>query len=96
MIFIHFIHNFNFFCLFLGLNTIFSKLEILAVLIAALAHDVGHPGVNNVYLIKAKNELALRHNDRSPLENMHCSVLYDILNKKESNILGNIELNEIK
>ena len=39
---------------------------------------------NNAYLIKAKNELALAHNDRSPLENMHCAVLYQLLGKAET------------
>jgi hypothetical protein len=69
-----------------GLNAILSHLEFFSLLIAAIGHDVGHPGVNNVYLVKAKNELALRHNDRSPLENMHCSVIYDTLSKPETNI----------
>ena len=59
----------------------FSQLEIFAVLVAALSHDVGHPGVNNIFLVKAKDELALRHNDKSPLENMHCSLIYEILGK---------------
>ena len=66
----------------------FSNLEVFSVLVAALSHDVGHPGVNNIFLIKAKAELALRHNDQSPLENMHCSLLYEILGKKESNIFA--------
>ena len=69
-----------------GLNGVFSHLEFFSLLVAALGHDVGHPGVNNVYLVKAKNELAIRHNDRSPLENMHCSVIYEVLGKEETNI----------
>lgn len=69
-----------------GLNYIFSHLEFFALLMAALGHDVGHPGVNNVYLVKAKNELALTHNDRSPLENMHCAVIYELLTKPRTNI----------
>ena len=71
------------------LNLILNRLEFFSLLIAAVAHDVGHPGVNNIYLIKAKNDLALRHNDRSPLENMHCSVLYEVLSKSATNIFVN-------
>lgn len=73
-----------------NLNSVFSHLEFFALLVAAVGHDVGHPGVNNLYLVKAKNELAIRHNDRSPLENMHCSVVYDILSKNETNIFVNL------
>lgn len=72
-----------------SLNVVFSHLEVLAMMIAALGHDIGHPGVNNIYLVKAKHELALKHNDRSPLENMHCAVLYEILSKSETNIFVN-------
>jgi hypothetical protein len=68
----------------------FSNLEIFAVLVAALGHDVGHPGVNNIFLVKAKDDLALRHNDKSPLENMHCSLLYEILSKPNSNIFAGL------
>lgn len=69
-----------------GLTSVFSALEVFSLLVGALAHDVGHPGLNNVYLIKAKHDLAIRHNDRSPLENMHCTVLYEIASKEGLNI----------
>ena len=61
------------------LNEIFNELEVFSLLIGALAHDVGHPGLNNLYLVKAKHPLALSHNDKSPLENMHCVVLYEVV-----------------
>lgn len=74
------------------LNLVFSHLEVFAMLVAAIGHDVGHPGVNNVYIIKSKHELALRHNDKSPLENMHCTVVYDILKKDKCNIFAGTSL----
>ena len=73
-----------------SLNLIFSHLEFLSLIVAAVGHDVGHPGVNNLYLVKSKNELALLHNDRSPLENMHCSVVYDVLSRPATNIFVNL------
>ena len=73
-----------------SLNEVFTRLEMLSMLVAALAHDVGHPGVNNVFLVKAKDKLALAHNDKSPLENMHCAVLYDILSHKKFNIFNEL------
>jgi len=62
-----------------GLEKVYPKLEIFAVLVAALGHDVGHLGLSNAYLVSTHHELALRYNDASPLENMHCSLLYAIL-----------------
>lgn len=73
-----------------GLTDAFSHLEVFSMLIGAIGHDVGHPGVNNVYLIKAKNDLALRFNDRSPLENLHCTIIYDILKKDKCNIFAGL------
>lgn len=76
------------------LNQVFTALEVFSLLVGALAHDVGHPGINNLFLVKSKHELALQHNDRSPLENMHCVVLYEILSKKESNIFVGLSESE--
>eukprot|EP00435_Cladocopium_sp_Y103_P049584 s763_g15.t1 len=57
-----------------------------SLLVAALGHDIGHPGVNNGFLSEVGHELAMQYNDRSPLENMHCAKLYTICNKPETNV----------
>ena len=72
------------------LQTVFSNLELFSMLIAALSHDVGHPGVNNAFLVKTRSDLAMFHNDKSPLENMHCSLLYQLLKKTDLNIFVNL------
>jgi hypothetical protein len=46
------------------LNTILSPLEVFSLLLAAVGHDLGHPGVNNAFLVKTKDDLALKHNDK--------------------------------
>jgi cAMP-specific phosphodiesterase 4 len=61
------------------------------LLVSALGHDLGHPGLNNPYLIETSHELAVMYNDRSPLENMHCAKLFEILKTKETNPFGTIE-----
>ena len=69
------------------LHLVLSDLEAFSMLVAAIAHDVGHIGVNNAFLVKTRHDLAMLHNDKSPLENMHCSLLYEILRKPEMNVM---------
>ena len=42
----------------------FNFHETFAVLVAALCHDLGHPGVNSRFLIETKHHLAMTYNDR--------------------------------
>ncbi|KAI8111980.1 hypothetical protein M9435_004475 [Picochlorum sp. BPE23] len=55
-----------------------SPLEKFSLLIAALSHDMEHPGLNNAYLVRTRHPLAIRYNDMSVLENMHACRLFEI------------------
>mmetsp|Transcript_114630 Transcript_114630/g.220881 ORF Transcript_114630/g.220881 Transcript_114630/m.220881 type:complete len:984 (-) Transcript_114630:115-3066(-) len=67
-------------------ETFLTELEQFSLLIAALGHDLGHPGVNNGFLSEVGHELALQYNDLSPLENMHVSKLYNIVVVQDLNV----------
>jgi len=56
-----------------------TDLDRFAMLVSAISHDIGHFGVNNQFLVETGHELAVRYNDRSPLENMHCAELFGIV-----------------
>jgi len=56
------------------------------LLVAALCHDMDHPGVTNSYLIKLQDDLALRYNDVSVLENHHASVACTLLREEKTAI----------
>ena len=60
--------------------------EVLAILSASLAHDIGHPGTNNAFQINSYSEYALNFNDNSVLENYHCAYFFKISRKPENNI----------
>lgn len=62
----------------------FLPVEELAILMAALCHDVGHRGLNSDYYIKTRHPLAIQYNDISVLENMHCSLAFDLLRSSAS------------
>ncbi|CDJ37448.1 3'5'-cyclic nucleotide phosphodiesterase, putative [Eimeria tenella] len=53
-----------------------SNRQKLAVVVAALTHDVGHFGLNNSFLINSNHPLAITYNDRAVLENFHASVAF--------------------
>lgn len=55
--------------------------EALSLLISAIGHDVGHPGVNNMFLVKLNAPLAQLYNDQSVLEAFHCAAYSQILRR---------------
>ncbi|KAM8855924.1 high affinity cGMP-specific 3',5'-cyclic phosphodiesterase 9A isoform 2-T2 [Spinachia spinachia] len=73
-----------------------DNVDLLIMLTCAVCHDLDHTGYNNAYQINARTELALRYNDISPLENHHCAVAFEILEKTESNIFRNLSLDQYK
>lgn len=71
-----------------------TPLETMSLLVSAVAHDVGHPGLSNGFLIKSKHPLAIQHNDQSPLENMHCATLYEIVGQEDYDIFDGLSQND--
>lgn len=63
-----------------------NDIDIISLIISGLAHDVGHPGLNNRFLINSRNELSITYNDNSVLENFHCSKTFQILENNDCNI----------
>ncbi|CBX95047.1 hypothetical protein LEMA_P114620.1 [Plenodomus lingam JN3] len=55
--------------------------DALTLLISAIGHDVGHPGVNNAFLVTLNAPLAQLYNDRSVLESFHCAAYSQILRR---------------
>ncbi|KAL2823174.1 hypothetical protein BDW59DRAFT_100000 [Aspergillus cavernicola] len=55
--------------------------DSLTLLISAIGHDVGHPGVNNFFLVKLNSPLAQLYNDNSVLEAFHCAAFSQILRR---------------
>ncbi|KAL2218731.1 putative high affinity cAMP phosphodiesterase [Thermoascus aurantiacus ATCC 26904] len=61
--------------------SLLTPFDALTLLIAAIGHDVGHPGVNNVFLVKLNAPLAQLYNDNSVLEAFHCAAFSQILRR---------------
>ncbi|KAE8892503.1 hypothetical protein PF005_g4498 [Phytophthora fragariae] len=71
-------------------NSYFARVEVFAMLLAALCHDLDHPGNTNDFEVKAHSQLALTHNDDAVLERHHCRVAFIILSHPGANLLARL------
>lgn len=63
------------------LERLLTPLDGLILLVSAIGHDVGHPGVNNAFLVACNHPLAQTYNDKSVLENYHCAAYQQLLRR---------------
>jgi 3'5'-cyclic nucleotide phosphodiesterase len=70
----------------IGAANILNDTDILALFLAALVHDIGHPGLSNAYQVHAETPLALRYNDMSVLEHHHCALAFELFQDPKSNV----------
>lgn len=68
-----------------------QPLDIASCLIAALGHDVDHPGHTNGFEIVSGSQLALLYSDESVLERHHAYTTFRLMAKeKNANLLQNL------
>jgi len=73
-----------------------KAIDLLSIIIAALGHDVGHPGLTNAFQINSSSEMAITYNDSSCLENFHLTKLFKTLRKDEYNIFEKLSTQDYK
>lgn len=64
-----------------AIGNLLRPFDALTLLISAIGHDVGHPGVNNAFLVALNAPLAQLYNDKSVLESFHCAAYSQILRR---------------
>uniref|UniRef100_A0A671LCE8 Phosphodiesterase n=1 Tax=Sinocyclocheilus anshuiensis TaxID=1608454 RepID=A0A671LCE8_9TELE len=72
-----------------------SDLEVLALMIATLSHDLDHRGVNNSYIKRSDHPLAQLY-CHSTMEHHHFDQCLMILNSPGNQILSGLSLDEYK
>ncbi|GAX79398.1 hypothetical protein CEUSTIGMA_g6839.t1 [Chlamydomonas eustigma] len=65
-----------------------SEIGILAMYLSAVIHDYEHLGLSNDFLIKTQSELAIRYNDRAPMENHHVAASWLLLRQDRFNFMS--------
>eukprot|EP01135_Chromosphaera_perkinsii_P002662 Nk52_evm30s226 gene=Nk52_evmTU30s226 len=73
------------------LSSILSPHEIFGCLLAAIIHDLDHPGVTNAFLVNTESPLCLLHGKESVLENHHCGASSNILKQDGLNIFAHMD-----
>ena len=74
-----------------------TPIEMFSLLVAALVHDMDHPGLTNAYLIATRDNIALTYNDESVLENHHLSRFFSLCqNNEDADILSAFDEPEYK
>lgn len=73
-----------------------NPLEIFCCLISGAAHDMDHPGTNNLFEIKNRSKLAILYNDLSVLENHHAASLFFLMEnpKHDCNVFKHLTAEE--
>ncbi|KAG1666487.1 hypothetical protein FOA52_004869 [Chlamydomonas sp. UWO 241] len=66
----------------------FDDLSLMACYLSAIMHDYEHRGVNNDFLVKNADDLALLYNDKSPMENHHLAASFLLLQTEEFNFMA--------
>jgi len=68
----------------------------LALAIAAISVDLGHPGLDNAFLIDTGDPIAQCYNDFAPLENLHCSKLFELLKMDSLNVMSHLAVEDFR
>ncbi|CAO0789974.1 unnamed protein product [Mucor circinelloides] len=74
-----------------SMSLLLRPIDVLALLMAAIGHDVGHPGVNNGFMITTATPLAVVYNDKSVLESYHSMAFFNLLRKHYFNAMIDIK-----
>ena len=69
-------------------ETTFTDLDVLAMILACIGHDLDHPGLGNSYFTKAKEYKSSSVNGSSVLENYHLYLLLNLID--QTNLLKNL------
>ena len=64
-----------------GLREALEDVEVFALICTAMAHDCGHPGKSNLFLVETKSEKAKKWNNEAVNENGHVEYAIDVFEK---------------
>lgn len=79
-----------------GLVQFLNPVEVYAAIIAAAGHDFRHPGRSNQFLVNRVHEIAITHNDKSPLERFHCAELFRLGLSEDTPVFRHLSAEDLR
>jgi GAF domain-containing protein len=73
-----------------GADKFLTDIDVLALLLSAICHDLDHPGNNNAFEIAIRSELAILYSDDAVLERHHLAVTHELLENPSVQILSGL------
>jgi hypothetical protein len=84
--------QFVFSCINRGrLRLYLQDIELFALLVAAISHDVDHQGLNNAFHVKARTPIGMLYEDRPVMEMHHLATSIRLLEMSDHNIVEGID-----
>ncbi|KAA0186855.1 Phosphodiesterase [Fasciolopsis buskii] len=79
------------------LTLVLDSMDEVAMLLAAVVHDLNHPGRTNPFLVNSNNPLAILYNDTAVLESHHVALTFELTRKDPNiNIFKNLSREEYR
>jgi len=73
-----------------GTDLHLSSFDSYCLLVAALCHDIDHPGTNNAFEIASESDRFLVYGNTAVLERHHVQTTMKLFQNKETNIFNNL------
>lgn len=73
-----------------------TDIDVFALILSAIIHDLEHPGTNNPYQVNSSSPLAIRYNDIAVLESYHCAKAFEVLQKLNMGIFSGLNADQRK
>jgi putative methionine-R-sulfoxide reductase with GAF domain len=74
-----------------GMDSVFTKRELLVLLVSSICHDANHDGFTNVFNEKAETPLGILFKNQSVMETHHCTVTIGIMSKEHANLFHSFQ-----
>nr|PVC52459.1 hypothetical protein MACL_00000757 [Theileria orientalis] len=81
---------------FVGVYEQMSALDRAILVVAAMCHDIGHPGKTNSFFVNSGHDIANLFNDKAVLENFHSCLTFKVLKMEECNIFSFLKRDELR
>ncbi|TPP66370.1 High affinity cAMP-specific and IBMX-insensitive 3' 5'-cyclic phosphodiesterase 8B [Fasciola gigantica] len=79
------------------LTLVLDSTDEVAMLLAAVVHDLNHPGRTNPFLVNSNSPLAILYNDTAVLESHHVALTFELTRKDPNiNIFTNLTREEYR